>query len=81
MRKTVLSALLFVLAALSSKAQFYTHGSDPSYLKWYCTETPYYKIIYPQGADSLARIYGRLLEQFRVPTGRSIGITPGDGPS
>lgn len=79
MRKTVLSAVLFLLAISSAKAQFYTQGSDPGYLKWYSTETPYYQIIYPQGADSLARVYGRLLEQFRVPTGHSIGITPGDG--
>ena len=79
MRKTVLSAVVILLTAISSRAQFYTQGSDPSYLKWYSTETPYYKIIYPQGADSLARVYGRLLEQFRVPMGNTIGITPGDG--
>ena len=79
MRKTVLSAVLFLLAISSAKAQFYTQGSDPGYLSWYSTETPYYKIIYPQGADSLARVYGRLLEQFRVPVGHSIGITPSDG--
>lgn len=79
MRKNVLSAVLFLLAISSAKAQFYTQGSDPGYLNWYSTETPYYKIIYPQGADSLARTYGRLLEQFREPMGRSIGITPGNG--
>lgn len=79
MRKTVLLAVLVLLATLDARAQFYTNGSDPACLKWYSTETPYYKIIYPQGADSLARKYGRLLEQFREPTGLSIGITPGDG--
>lgn len=79
MRKTVLSAALVLLASLAARAQFYTNGSDPSYLKWYSTETPYYKIIYPQGADSLARTYARLLEQFREPMGHSIGITPGEG--
>lgn len=79
MRKTALLAALILLAALSAKAQFYTNGSDPACLKWYSTETPNYKIIFPQGADSLARTYGRLLEQFREPTGHSIGITPGEG--
>ena len=80
MRKTVLSAAILLLATLSVRAQFYTQGSDPSYIKWYSTETPFYKIIYPQGADSLAHTYGRLLEQFRGPVGHSLGITPGDNP-
>lgn len=79
MRKTVLSAVIILFAALNARAQFYTQGSDPSCIKWYSTETPFYKIIYPQGADSLARTYGRLLEQFREPVGHSIGITPGQG--
>ena len=68
------------LSALCARAQFYTHGSDPSNLKWYSTETPYYKIIYPEGTDSLARVYGRLLEQFRAPMGHTIGTTPGGLP-
>ena len=80
MRKTFIAAVVFCLSALCAKAQFYTAGSDPSYLKWYSTETPYYNIIYPEGADSLARVYGRLLEQFRVPIGHTIGTTPGDLP-
>ena len=79
MRKTIITAVVLCLSAICGRAQFYTHGSDPAGLKWYSTETPYYRIIYPQGADSLARTYGRLLEQFRVPVGHSIGITPGDG--
>ncbi|MBP5676299.1 MAG: hypothetical protein J6W94_04740 [Bacteroidales bacterium] len=79
MRKTVLSAVLLLAATLSLNAQFYTNGADPSRLKWYSTETLHYKIIYPKGADSLARTYGLLLEQFREPTGHSIGITPGEG--
>ena len=74
-----MSAILILLATISTRAQFYTKGSDPACLKWYSTETPYYKIIYPRGADSLARAYGRLLEQFREPTGHSLGITPSDG--
>ena len=80
MRKTFLAAALMCLLSIGAKAQFYTHGSDPSGIKWYSTETPYYRIIYPQGADSLARVYGRALEQFRVPIGHTIGRTPGDLP-
>ena len=80
MRKTFIVAVVLCLSALCARAQFYTHGSDPSNLKWYSTETPYYKIIYPEGTDSLARVYGRLLEQFRAPMGHTIGTTPGDLP-
>ena len=80
MRKTFIAAVLLCLSALCARAQFYTNGSDPSNIRWYSTETPYYKLIYPEGADSLARVYGTLLEQFRVPMGHSIGQTPGDLP-
>lgn len=80
MRKTFIAAALLCLSALCARAQFYTNGSDPSYIRWYTTETPYYKLIYPEGADSLARVYGTLLEQFREPMGHSIGRTPGDLP-
>ena len=72
--------ILFLLLpgfAFQARAQFYTPGEDPGYLRWYTIETPYYQVIYPEGKDSLARQYGRLLEQFRVPLGRSIGFTPG----
>ena len=68
-----------LLLSVTARAQFYQIGNDPSGLRWRQTETPSYRIIYPQGADSLARRYGRLLEQFRVPVGRSIGLTPGEG--
>ncbi|MBO4340843.1 MAG: hypothetical protein J5835_05395 [Bacteroidales bacterium] len=79
MRKSLLTALA-ALVCIGASAQFYTNGSDPSSLRWQSTETPFYKIIYPEGADSLAHIYGTLLEQFRMPMGKSIGMTPGDVP-
>lgn len=81
MRKTILSAFFILATAFSAGAQFYTNGDDPSYLRWYSVETPYYKIIYPEGTDSLARVYGTLLEQFRAPMGHTIGRTPGEIPS
>ena len=79
MRRTVLTATLLLLAALPVKAQFYLAGDDPGHLRWNTIETPHYQLIYPVGTDSLARTYGRLLEQFRVPLGRSYGLTPGEG--
>ena len=70
-----LSALAF---AVSVRAQFFSQGEDPAGLRWYQVETPYYRVIYPTGADSLARVYGALLEKYRVATGRSIGAAPGE---
>lgn len=77
-RKTLL-AICLLLATLPLKAQFYLNGDDPARTRWYTLETPHYQLIYPIGVDSLARTYARQLEQFRVPMGRSIGITPGEG--
>ena len=79
MRKFLLVILFLAAALLPAKAQFFTAGDDPGNLRWFSVETPYYQIIYPEGTDSLARTYGRLLEQFRVPIGRSLGLTPGQG--
>lgn len=77
--KTLTCLLLLTLAALPLRAQFNLPGDEPAGLRWYRIETPYYQIIYPEGADSLARIYGIRLEQFRRPVGLSIGQTPGAG--
>lgn len=77
--KTFTCLLLLTLAALPLRAQFNLPGDEPARLRWYSIETPYYQIIYPEGADSLARIYGTRLEQFRKPTGLSLGEMPGGG--
>ena len=78
MRKSLIIVVLLLTGfAFQARAQFFTPGEDPGYLRWYTIETPYYQVIYPEGKDSLARHYGRLLEQFRVPLGRSFGFTPG----
>jgi len=80
MRKKTFIALLLLACALPVRAQFYLAGDDPSRLHWYSLKTEHYELIFPQGADSLARVYGRALEQFRVPMGKSLGgMTPGEG--
>ncbi|MBQ9194031.1 MAG: hypothetical protein IJ152_00065 [Bacteroidales bacterium] len=79
MRKSLTVLTLLLAASLAARAQFYTPGEDPGHLRWYSVESPYYKVIYPEGADSLARRYAQLLEQFREPVGRSVGHTPKSG--
>lgn len=79
MKKTVLALLILLSAAVTGHAQFYLAGDDPGNLRWRSIESAHYQIIYPLGADSLAYRYGRALEQFRVPVGRSLDMTPGKG--
>ena len=61
-----------------AEAQFYSVGDDPGRLKWYSIESRNYRIIYPGGLDSLARVYGEMLEQYRLPVGASAGYFPGE---
>ena len=79
MRKSLLTLLLLLAATFGLRAQFYKPGTDPGYLRWYYLDSPYYRVIFPEGADSLARSYATLMEQFRVPMGRTIDHTPQSG--
>ena len=62
---------IFVFAAIlipfMASAQFYVTGDDPGRLKWNYIDTENYKVIYPQGSDSLAKVYCRNLEKYRIP--------------
>lgn len=79
-RKYLLPLALVFLAGVPLRAQFYLPGDDPARLRWYSLESAHYEVIFPQGADSLARSYARALEQYRLPMGRSLGdMTPGAG--
>ncbi|MBQ9410934.1 MAG: hypothetical protein IJU21_04935 [Bacteroidales bacterium] len=79
MRRKLILFTLLLAVVFPAKAQFVLTGDDPGYLRWYSIDTPYYKIIYPEGADSLAVNYGTLLEKFRPQIGLSLGFIPGEG--
>ena len=66
-----ITALLLLPAGL--KAQFYVTGDNPGRLRWNSIDTDNFRIIYPQGSDSLARVYGYKLEKYRIPVSRSTG--------
>ena len=68
--------LILLLAPLSASAQFFVTGDDPGKLKWSFIESENFRIIYPQGNDSLALVYGQNLERFRIPVSRSLGYLP-----
>lgn len=68
--------LLLLLLPLRSFAQFFLTGDDPGKLRWSYIESENFKIIFPRGYDSLAYVYGRNLEQFRIPVSRSMCSIP-----
>lgn len=75
--KRILTTLYMLLLAIGASAQFYVTGDDPGRLKWYYTDTENFRIIYPEGNDSLAKVYGGNLEKFRPVVGKTTGYQAG----
>ena len=71
--------IILLLIPFTASAQFYVTGDDPGKLKWNYIDTESYRVIYPQGADSLARVYGRKLEKYKIPVSRTSGYITGEG--
>ncbi len=71
--------LFAILIAGPVSAQFYITGDDPGKAKWYSIETDNFKLIYPEGTDSLARSYAEKIEKFRIPVSLSSGYISGEG--
>ncbi len=69
---------LFLLAVPTmAHAQFFVVGDNPASVRWNTMQTAHYKLVYPMGLDSLARVYGRTLEQYRPSNGTTVGYEPG----
>jgi hypothetical protein len=62
--------LLFLTAGL--KAQFYDYGQDAGRLNWFQFETSNYKVIFPQGIDSLAQAFAYRLESYYPHLGAAL---------
>ena len=77
--KSLLIFLVFILLPEVISAQFYITGDDPGKLKWKHLDTESYRVIYPDGADSLANVYAKKLEIYKVPVSRTSGFMTGDG--
>ena len=73
----ILAVLFAVMACHNARAQFTVSGSEPFRTRWKSIDSPYYRIIYPEKMDSLARVYGRELEAARIPLGLSSGYQTG----
>ena len=77
--KNLKLAFFLLFLPLAASAQFFVTGDDPGKLKWNYIDTESYRIIYPQGSDSLARVYGRKLEKYKIPVSRTSGYMTGEG--
>lgn len=77
--KRLLLTISALLSTLLASAQFYVTGDDPGNLRWWSIRTDSYEVIYPEGADSLARIYAQKLEKFKIPVSRTSGYITGEG--
>lgn len=80
-RQIYLKGLLFFifisLLCVNANAQFSLTGSDPAALRWRQMETENFRLIFPKGEDSLARVYGTELEEARLRIARSSGYLIG----
>lgn len=73
-------AIIFLLALSCGtlKAQFSLSGEDPGSVRWMRMDTPGFRIIYPEGGESLAISYGSWLEKARTAVGWSSGMSIGE---
>ena len=74
--KIVTAVAAALLAAGIANAQFYSVGEDPGQTRWSQIRTENYRLVYPEGLDSLAQSYAAYLEQVRIPVGGSLGYLP-----
>ena len=62
------------MAALPASAQFTASGTEPAKVKWQYFNSANYQLIFPEGLDSLARLYAASLERFRIPNSVTSGF-------
>ncbi|MDD2559762.1 MAG: hypothetical protein PHE04_03725 [Bacteroidales bacterium] len=62
MKKRLGLIFLFFCLVAGASAQFYSGGTDPARLKWQQLNTENFRLIYPEGIDSLALRYAWLLQ-------------------
>lgn len=75
--KIWLCILAFLLLCGSAYAQFVVDDTDPASLRWNSLQTSSFRMIYPQGCDSLAAVYLRELESFRPRVATSLQMVSG----
>ncbi len=66
--------LLFFAPFFRAQSQFADYGADPARYKWNYVDLPHYKLIYPQGTDSMAYKYALYLENIYPHIQKSISM-------
>ena len=74
----ITTLLLAAGLVLPLRAQISMAGDDPARVRWNTLRTRHYRLLYAAGSDSLARVYGHLLEKWHSATGVSVGYRPGE---
>lgn len=73
LKRLILFAIWLFISSTIVKAQFVNYGTDPFRYKWNIVHTDNYKLIYPQGNDSMAYRYAQLLESTYPYVEKTIG--------
>ena len=74
--KKLFLAALAAAFTFSAQAQLTSVGSERASHRWKAAVTQDYRVIYPEGLDSLSLVYARNLQQFRPVVGLSAGFLP-----
>ena len=74
MKRFLLTLCLAVVAAIPAAAQLTASGTEPAKVKWQTFNSANYQLIFPEGLDSLARLYAASLERYRIPNSVSSGF-------
>ena len=77
-RLAKIAAAIILLTALApcrqAMAQYYTLGSDPSFVQWNKMKSAHFSIVYPNYMDSVARVYLYNFERNRNLTNEGMGV-------
>lgn len=65
-------AILLLFLPAMGYGQFYQYGQDAGRLRWYQFETPNYKVIFPEGVDSLAAAFASRMESSYPYLGKAL---------
>ncbi|MCI1778455.1 MAG: hypothetical protein LKI53_00685 [Bacteroidales bacterium] len=76
MKKLLSLIALFLILSIPAIAQFDVEGDNPAGLRWRKIESEHYRLIYPRGADSLARRYIWLMEYARDSVMKNLDENP-----
>ncbi|MDH6358130.1 hypothetical protein [Parabacteroides sp. PF5-9] len=72
-RKYISLFAFVLLTTISLQAQFLDYGTDPARFRWNYVDLPHYRLIFPQGNDSMAYRYALYLENVYQPLQKTIG--------